>query len=157
MPTASNPATGLDRTLEEPMAFYPYLNFAGNCRAAFNRYQEILGGELVLLPMSEIPTDEPVPEDQSDLIAHAALMIEDGGLLMGSDVPGDFDGMRGVYVNYSLLDTAEAERVFKELADGGEIEMPIGETFWSPRFGICVDRFGTPWMVNAQAPEQQFG
>jgi PhnB protein len=154
MPTASNPATGLDRTLEEPMAFYPYLNFGGNCRAAFTRYQEILGGELVLLPMSELPDDVPVPPGSDDLIMHAALTLEDGGLLMASDVPGEFDGTRGMSVNYTVTDVAEAERVFKELADGGEIEMPIGETFWSPRFGACTDRFGIPWMVNTQGPEQ---
>jgi PhnB protein len=137
------------------MAFYPYLNFGGNCREAFTRYQDILGGELVLLPMSELPPDVPKPPDSDDLIMHAALTLEDGGLLMASDVPsGDFDGVGGMYVNYSVPDVAEAERVFKELADGGEITMPIGETFWSPKFGMCVDRFGTQWMVNAQAPEQ---
>jgi PhnB protein len=136
------------------MAFYPYLNFAGTCREAFTRYQQILGGELTLLPMSQVPTDGPVPEDQRDLIAHAALVLEDGGLLMASDVPGGDPRMQGIYVNYTVGDVDEAERVFRALAEGGTVEMPIGETFWSPRFGICIDRFGTPWMVNTAAPEQ---
>ena len=136
------------------MAFHPYLTFGGNCREAFTRYQEIFGGELVLLPMSDMPSDEPVPPDQADLIMHGALTF-DGHLLMASDDPtGTFNGVRGMHVNYAVADVAEAERVFGALADGGQVTMPLEETFWSPRFGMCVDRFGTPWMVNAEAPEQ---
>ena len=136
------------------MAFHPYLNFGGNCREAFTRYQEIFGGELVLMPMSDMPSDQPVPPDQADLILHAALMF-DGHLLMASDDPtGGFDGVRGMYVNYTVGDVDEAERVFAALAEDGQVVMPIGETFWSPRFGMCVDRFGTPWMVNVEAPGQ---
>jgi len=60
---------------------------------------------------------------------------------------------RGMHVNDAVGDIAEAERVFQALADGGKVTMPLAETFWSPRFGMCVDRFGTPWMVNAEAPE----
>ena len=141
------------------MAFYPYLYFGGNCREAFTRYQQIFGGELVLLPMSDAPPSEtPAPADetdraeQGDLIMHAALMI-DGQLLMASDDPGDFGPVQGMYVNFTTLDVAEAERVFAALAEGGEVTLALEETFWSPRFGMCVDRFGTPWMVSADAPE----
>ena len=135
------------------MAFHPYLNFGGNCREAFTRYQEIFGGELVVMPMSEMPTDQPVPADQADLVMHAALMF-DGHILMASDDPtGGFHGVSGMHVNYTVPDGDEAERVFNALADGGQVTMPIGETFWSPKFGMCVDRFGTPWMVNVEAPE----
>jgi PhnB protein len=136
------------------MAFHPYLMFGGNCREAFTRYQEIFGGELVLLSMSDMPSDQPVPADQADLIMHAALRI-DGHLLMASDDPsGNFHGVQGIHVNYTVADIAEAERVFEALADGGKVTMPLAETFWSPRFGMCVDRFGTPWMVDAEASEQ---
>ncbi len=70
---------------------------------------------------------------------------------MASDDPtGSFAGVQGMYVNYTVGDVAEAQRVFEALADGGEVRMPMGETFWSPMFGMCVDRFGTPWMVNAE-------
>lgn len=133
------------------MAFHPYLNFGGNCREAFTRYQEIFGGELVLLPMSEMPSDMEVRAEQADLIMHAALMF-DGHLLMASDDPSpDFGPVRGMFVNYAVGDVAEAERVFEALAEGGAVTMALAETFWSPRFGMCVDRFGTPWMVNAEA------
>lgn len=135
------------------MAFHPYLNFGGNCREAFTRYQKIFGGELVLLPMSDMPSDEPVPADHADLIMHAVLTFE-GNLLMASDDPtGNFSGVRGMHVNYTVGEVSEAERVFEALADGGEVTMPLAATFWSPKFGMCVDRFGTPWMVNAEAPE----
>lgn len=136
------------------MPFHPYLNFGGNCREAFTRYQGIFGGELVLLPMSDMPSEVAVPADQADLIMHAALRFE-GHLLMASDDPsGNFGPVQGMYVNYTVADVAEAERVFEALADGGEATMPLAETFFAPRFGMCVDRFGTPWMVNVEAPAE---
>ena len=136
------------------MAFNPYLNYGGNCREAFTRYQEIFGGELFVMTMADMPSDEPVPPDQADLVMHAALMF-DGHLLMASDDPSpDFGPVQGMYVNYTVADVDEAERVFAALADGGEITMPIAETFWAPKFGMCVDRFGIPWMVNAEAPTE---
>jgi PhnB protein len=136
------------------MAFHPYLFFGGNCREAFTRYREIFGGELFLLPMSDAPSEEPVPAAQAELIIHAALTFE-GSVLMASDDPtGNVGQMQGMYVNYTVADVAEAERVFEALADGGDVTAPLAETFFSPKFGMCVDRFGTPWMVNAEAPEQ---
>jgi PhnB protein len=135
------------------MALHPYLMFGGNCREAFTRYQEIFGGELTVLSMADAPPEVPVAEGQADLVMHAALMF-DGQLLMASDDPSlDFGPVQGMQVNYSVADVAEAERVFEALADGGTTTMPMAETFWSPRFGMCVDRFGTPWMVNAEPVE----
>jgi PhnB protein len=136
------------------MAFHPYLFFGGNCRQAFTRYKEVFGGELVLLTMKDMPSDEPAPAAQADLIMHAALS-RDGNLLMGSDDPSDsFAPVQGMQVNYTVADVDEAKRVFEALADGGEVTMAISETFWSPGFGMCVDRFGIPWMVNAEAPAE---
>jgi PhnB protein len=135
------------------MALHPYLSFGGNCRKAFTRYQQILGGDLVVLSMSDMPTDDPVPAEQADLVMHAALTFGDGNLLMASDDPtGGFRGVTGMHVNYTLDDAGEAGRVFNALAEGGEVTMPIAQTFWSPMFGMCVDRFGTPWMVNVEPP-----
>jgi PhnB protein len=135
------------------VAFHPYLAFAGNCREAFTRYQEIFGGELELLSMSDMPTEEPVAADQAGLIMHAALVCEDQ-ILMGADDPtGGFDGQnRGMCVNVTVGNATEAARVFDALAGGGEVQMPLGETFFSPGFGMCIDRFGTPWMVNTEQP-----
>lgn len=137
------------------MDFRPYLAFAGNCRDAFTRYQQIFGGELVLLTMADTPADAgpPPPGAKMDAIMHAAL-TSDNALLMGADDPmGGFDGhVRGMCVNCSVAETGEAKRIFDALAEGGEVQMPIGQTFFSPAFGMCVDRFGTPWMVMADAP-----
>ena len=138
------------------MSFHPYLNFGGNCGEAFTRYKEIFGGELVLLPMSEVPAED-AGDFPGDVIAHAALMLEGGDLLMGSDDPttDSFGPVQGMHVNYTTPDMAEADRVYEALADGGKVIMPIGQTFWSPKFGMCVDRFGVPWMVNYADPDQQ--
>ena len=137
------------------MAFRPYLAFAGNCREAFTRYQEIFGGELVLLTMADVPADAGPPPSgtPSDAIMHAALTHGDE-LLMGADDPsGNFDGgVHGMCINWSVQDVAEVKRVFDALSEGGETQMPLGETFYSPAFGMCIDRFGTPWMIMADMP-----
>ena len=78
-----------------------------------------------------------------------------GHLLMASDDwSEEFGPVQGMYVNFDTADPDEAKRVFEALAEGGQVTMPIGETFFSPAFGMCVDRFGTPWMVTATAPER---
>jgi PhnB protein len=139
------------------MDFRPYLAFAGNCREAFTRYHEIFGGELVLLSMSDAPSDAPPPPGTNpDAIMHAALTIDGVALVMGGDDPmGNFDGnVRGMCANCLMPDPGEAKRVFDALAEGGTMQQPLGETFFSPAFGMCIDRFGTPWMVMADAPPQ---
>jgi len=135
------------------MALHPYLFFRGNCREAFTRYQEVFGGELVLLTAADMPAEERPPGDTGDLIMHAALML-DGALLMASDdpTPEDVRPVKGVQVNVTFADAGEAKRVFDGLADGGEVRMPLTQTSWSPAFGMCLDRFGTPWMVSVDQP-----
>jgi PhnB protein len=133
------------------MAFHPYLFFGGNCREAFTRYQEIFGGELQVIRMADAPGNEDVPAEQADLVIHAALTYDDN-LLMASDDPtsDDFGPVQGMMVSYSAPDAEDARRVFTALAEGGEVTQELIETFFSPAFGMCVDRFGTPWMVSTQ-------
>src|ERR1044071_1594368 len=90
--------------LEDPMAFYPYLNFGGNCREAFTRYQEIFGGELVVLTMADMPGNENAPAEQANLVMHAALQRGDDVLMASDDVSGSFASVQGAYVNYSVDD-----------------------------------------------------
>jgi PhnB protein len=132
------------------MAFHPYLFFGGNCRQAFTRYQEIFGGELVLLTGADMPEGERLTDADPDLIMHAALAVGDQ-LLMGSDDPttDSFGPVQGMMVNYSVDDAAAAERVFRDLSENGRVQMPIGPTSWSACFGMCTDEFGTPWMIGA--------
>jgi PhnB protein len=138
-----------DETWRIPMAFHPYLFFSGNCSAAFTRYQEIFGGELFMMKMSDAPANEAPPEANPDLIIHAALTI-DGGLLMASDDPtGDGGPKTGIMVSFNSPDAGEIRRVFDALAEGGEVTQALAETFFSPAFGMCVDRFGIPWMLSA--------
>ena len=137
------------------MAFRPYLAFASNCREAFTRYQEIFGGELVVLTTADMPADAGPPADgtPTDAVMHAALTNGDD-LLMGADDPsGGFSGTNhGMCLNCSVADAGEAKRVFDALAEGGQVQQPLGETFFSPAFGMCTDRFGTPWMVMVDMP-----
>jgi PhnB protein len=139
--------------MEEAMAFRPDLFFGGNCREAFTRYQEIFSGELTLMTMKDVPGEEP-PADKADMIIHAALTIGDD-LLMASDDPmaDSFGPVQGMMVSYDAADLADATRVFDALADGGTVTQALEPTFFSEAFGMCVDRFGTPWMVVG--PQQQ--
>jgi PhnB protein len=134
------------------MSFNPYLFFSGSCREAMTRYQEIFGGQLDLLTMADVPEGVETP-DQKDLIMHSALTISDGYLMASDDPTGDAGPMKGISVSVALADAAETERVFKELSDGGVVTLPISETFFSPAFGMCIDRFGVPWMVNTVSPD----
>jgi PhnB protein len=140
---------------DDLMAVRPYLAFNGDCRDAFTRYQDIFGGELVLMTFADEPPDAGSPPAGRNLdgIMHASLTSEHG-VLMGADDPsGGFDGkVHGMCVNCALPDAAEAERVFAALSDGGDVQVPFGETFFAPAFGMCTDRFGTPWMVMVEAP-----
>jgi PhnB protein len=135
------------------MPFHPYLFFGGNCGDAFTRYQQIFGGELFMMKMSDAPADQTPPDADPNLIIHAALNI-DGSLLMASDDPtGDGGPMKGISVSYNSADVDEVTRVFEALSEGGEVTQPLMPTFFSPAFGLCVDRFGVPWMLSADAPQ----
>ena len=136
------------------MAFRPYLFFGGNCREAFTRYQEIFGGEVTLLPMKDVPGEQP-PPDQADVIIHAAVTIGDD-VLMGSDEPmnDSFGPVQGMMVSYDAADVGDAKRVFDALAEGGTVTQELIPTFFSEAFGMCTDGFGTPWMVVAPDPNR---
>jgi PhnB protein len=131
------------------MHFHPYLTFNGNGADAFTFYQDVFGGPLDVLTMAEAPGGAPDGVDP-ELVMHAALTTDGGALLMGADHPtGDLGPVHGMCVNVELPTKEEAHRVFDELSEGGTVQMPIGETFFSHAFGMCTDRFGTPWMVMA--------
>jgi PhnB protein len=134
------------------MAFRPYLFFGGNCREAFTRYQEIFGGELTVIRMADVP-GEQAPPGMEDVVIHAAVVADDL-LLMGSDEPGNdnFGPVQGMMVSYDAADEADARRVIDALAEGGEVTQALEPTFFSVAFGMCRDRFGTPWMVVGPEP-----
>ncbi|MPY71410.1 MAG: VOC family protein [Alphaproteobacteria bacterium] len=136
------------------MQVNPYLTFDGCCEAAFRFYESCLGGKIsAMIPHRETPAAEHVPPDWQDKIIHAQLDL-DGQLLMGSDAPPEhYEASQGFSVTLCIDDPDEAERVFNALAKDGSVRMPMEETFWARRFGMLVDGFGIPWMINCNRPE----
>jgi PhnB protein len=133
------------------MQVNPYLTFSGNCEAAFKFYERCLGGKIEAMVTHEgTPMENQVPPAWRKKIMHVRLSVGDT-VLMGSDGPPDSKSeIKGFSVSVTLKDTAQAERTFKALAEKGTIQMPIQGTFWSPRFGMLVDQFGVPWMINCE-------
>ncbi|KJC58131.1 3-demethylubiquinone-9 3-methyltransferase [Bradyrhizobium sp. LTSPM299] len=131
------------------MQVNPYLYFDGNCEAALKFYQKVLGAKIeASFPFGEGPPEMPMPPEWKDKIMHAKITI-DGEVIMASDAPpGHFQKPQGFSVSLQVEDPTEAGGRFKALADGGSITMPFGQTFFSKGFGMCVDQFGIPWMVN---------
>jgi PhnB protein len=133
------------------MNWNPYLTFNGQCEEAFRFYEKCLGGKIeAMFPHAGTPAEQFVPPEWAKKIMHASLKVGDQ-VLMGSDAPpGRYQTPQGISVSLQIKNVAEAERVFKELSDKGAVQMPLEKTFWAERFGMCVDRFGTPWMVNCE-------
>ena len=139
------------------MQFTPYLSFQGECREAFQTYADIFGGTAEMTAFSDMPdgTAMELPAEQAGWIMHAHLGLPGGAALMGADMPPQLGGetMAGVSVAVTLPDASAVSRVFDALSPDGEIRMAVGETFFSPAFGLLTDRFGTRWMLMAPAAQ----
>ena len=138
------------------MDLSPHLNFDGQCADAFRFYERCLGGKIsVLMTYGQSPVsgESHVPPEAHDKIMHAHLDLGGGRSLIGCDAPAPrYARPQGIQVSLSFADSAEAERAFNALSEAGTITMPFQKTFWSSGFGMAVDRFGIPWMINtAQA------
>jgi PhnB protein len=135
------------------MKLNPYLFFDGNCEEAFKFYAKVLGGKIdAMFPHAGSPAEEHVPAEWRSKIMHARLVLGDQVLMASDAPPGRQDAMRGFSVSLNVDTTAEAERIYGALAENGTVTMPIQQTFWAARFGMLVDRFGTPWMINCENP-----
>ena len=130
-----------------------HLHFKGNCREALRFYEEVLGGRIVFaMTYGESPAAGHTPPEMRDQIIHARLDLGEQ-FLLGCDSPPDrYQAPQGFNIMAAVDEPAAAERVFKALADDGNVTMPMQETFWAKRFGMCTDRFGIPWMVNCAKP-----
>jgi PhnB protein len=132
----------------------PYLNFNGNCEEAFRFYKSVFGGELVGIVRFKDMKNKMGLTDEEKLnkIANIALPIGKDTLLMGDDGPAVFDQTFPKNSNFSICleadGPAEAEELFKALSDDGEIKMPLQQTEWAEKFGMCTDRFSVRWMIN---------
>lgn len=135
------------------------LSFQGQCREAFEFYAQVLGGRITAaMPYSAAPEGGmPVDARYKDWLMHCWLEVGDQSL-MGADMDVDWapnidKPKNGFDVTLHTHDVEQARRWFGQLAEGGQQTMPFAETFWSPGFGACVDRFGVPWMVNTVPSE----
>jgi PhnB protein len=138
------------------MQINPYLNFNGNCAEAFKFYEEVLGGKILFsMTWGDMPgAAEHFPVENHSLIMHINFKVGDQSLMGADSLPDKYEPAKGMSVSLHVKDKAEGERVFKGLSEGGNITMPFEQTFWSAGFGMCVDRFGIPWMVNTESEPQ---
>ncbi len=132
----------------------PYLFFSGRCKEALEFYCATLGAELLML-MNYKESPDPLPPEMlspgwEDKVMHASFRIGES-ILMASDGCDNKSGFDGFSLSLTVADEAEANRVFRALAEGGEVRMPISKTFWSPCFGMVADRFGMGWMITVPA------
>src|SRR5690606_5216239 len=131
---------------EIPMQVQPYLFFSGNCEEAIDFYRRALGARTdMVMRYKESPEAPPpgmVPPGWEDKIMHASFHIGDSLVMASDGCPEGTGGFGGFSLAITAKDGAEAERLFAALADGGKVQMPLAKTFFSPKFGMCADRFG---------------
>ena len=128
------------------MQLNTYVNFRGNCEAAFNFYVQHLGGTITSLTRhGEQPAGAQRVPDWDGKVLHGRIAIG-GTELFGADVP-TAEPMRSAYLSLTLTSLAEADRIYSALSDGGEIFMKMEETFFAARFAMLRDRFGVSWML----------
>ena len=130
-----------------------YLNYGGNCAEAFRFYEQNLGAKiLMLMTFAQAPDQSQVQRMDQNAVLHAQLEIGDTQIMASDVSPDTFKPMRSTYLCYAVDSDAEAERIYALLAEGGEVFMPMQETFFASRFGQLRDRFGTSWMVIHERP-----
>ena len=137
------------------MQINPYLSFKGQCEAAFTFYEQCLGGQLgPIFRYAGSPMAEEAPADWQDKIMHGSVTIGGQTLMVPTWCRIATKKRRAFSLSLHMQNTADAERIFHELAEGGRIVMPLEKTFWAARFGMVVDRFGIPWLINCEGSEQ---
>jgi PhnB protein len=131
---------------EQPVQLHTYLNYGGNCEQAFRFYEQHLGGKITaLMRHGEQPTPTDLPPEWNGKVLHARMDLA-GTELLGADIPG-YQPMRSAYLSLTTSSDEEAERIYGLLSDGGQLFMPMQETFFASRFAMLRDKFGTSWML----------
>jgi PhnB protein len=138
-----------NKTKKNTMKSNIYLYFNGQCEAAFKFYEQCLGGKITsMMTYGDSPMAAQASSELRTQIINVTLTVGDV-VLMGSDAPPEnFNKPQGFDVNLQFDDVAEGERVFNALAENGTVKMPLQKTFWTERWGMLVDKFGIPWMIN---------
>ena len=130
-----------------------YLGFNGTCAEAMRFYESALGGKIeIMMSGADSPMAAQIPKEFAHRILHARLALKDGGFLYGGDAPAQmpYQGIHGVSITLNYDTTAEAQKVFDKLAAGGTVTMAMAPSFWAKSFGMLVDKFGTPWIINGE-------
>jgi len=133
------------------MKVEPYLFFEGRCDEAIEFYRRALGAEVNMLmrykDSPEPPQPGMIPPGSENKVMHASVRVGDTAVMMSDGRCVGQPGFQGFSLSITVSDTAAAERVFSALANGGQVRMPLGKTFFSPCFGMVADRFGVGWMI----------
>jgi PhnB protein len=137
------------------MQINAYLSFDGQCEAAFQFYEKLLGGKIEgIFRYAGTPIESQVPPEWGNKIMHITLRVEHNQIMGADAPPGQSQGpAKRFCMSIGLADPAEAKRLFDGLAEGGSVQMPFAPTFWAAGFGMLIDRFGIPWMINCEAPK----
>jgi PhnB protein len=135
------------------MKLHTYLNFGGNCKEAFQFCEQHLGGKITtMITQGEMPSPNPVPPEKRDAILHARIIIGETAIMASDVAKEQFQPMRSAYLSLNVDSIEEAERIHALLANGGQIFMPMEETFFAHRFSMLRDKFGTSWMIINERP-----
>jgi len=131
------------------MQINPHLNFNGQCEAAFRFYEECLGGKVVvMMTWGESPMADETPAHWREKILHTTLAFDDCRLTGCDVLPDSYEKPQGFSVFLRINNPDDAERIFNKLAQSGSVQVPMQQTFWAPRFGMMVDQFGIPWLIQ---------
>jgi PhnB protein len=134
------------------MQVQPYLFFDGRCEEAIEFYRKALGAQVeMLMRFKESPDPPPpgmLPPGSENKVMHASLRVGDTAVMVSDGHCSGQSTFQGFALSIPVADSGTAERLFKALADAGQVRMPLGKTFWSPCFGMVADRFGVLWMIN---------
>lgn len=130
-----------------------HLDYDGDCEEAFRFYEDLLGGKIEsMMRWDEMPGGSSAPPEMAKKIMHASMKLANTTLMGADAAPGRYAAPQGVTVSIGVESGSEAERIFAALAEGGRVTMPMDQTFFASHFGMCVDRFGIPWMVVCEKP-----
>jgi PhnB protein len=134
------------------MRVEPYLFFNGRCEEAVEFYKKTLGAKVAML-MRFKDSPEPhapgmLPPGSENKVMHVSFRVGDTTVMASDGFCKGQTEFQGLSLSLTVSNEAEADRVFAALADGGQVQMPLNKTFWSPRFGMVTDRFGLGWMVT---------
>jgi PhnB protein len=137
------------------MQLSPYLAFNGTCEAALNFYKDIFNGEIVeFMRFGDSPME--ISDDAKNRVMHATLNFGSNSFMASDSMPGqDAPDCSNITMSLGTNDLEATNKTFAALSEGGQINMPLEDTFWGARFGMLTDKFGINWMINCELPKTE--